>query len=300
MRYSFDDADAPTTKRTQYYEMVGTRGIWHDGWKASTEHGPMPSNIGHFDQDRWQLFHTEVDRSEAHDLAGEFPDKLEELKALWLQEAEANNVLPLIDLSVGEIHALEYKTAIPPSGQYVYYPGTTEIPEASAAGTLGRSFKILAEVELTRDSKGVIVAQCSRFGGYTLFLTDTEAVFVYNFLGIPPEQRVAGPRPEPGRHIIGVEFAKESMSEQLECLGMLTLHIDDQAVASLPIRTQAGHYALAGEGLCVSYDSGDRVSAEYQGRNRFTNGEIIQVVYDVADDAYADLELRFAAVLARD
>ncbi len=300
MAYSFDDADAPTTKQTQYYEMIGTRGIWHHGWKASTEHGPLPSDIGNFDQDRWQLFHTDVDRSESHDLADEFPDKLEALKALWLREAEANNVLPLMDISVPALHALEFKSTVPPSGQYSYYPGTTEVPEASAAPTLGRSFKILAEVDLTGDSQGVIVAQGSRFGGYTMFLTETEVVFVYNFLGIPPEQRVAASKPEPGRHVIGVEFAKEGMGDNHEALGTLTLHVDDQAITSLPIRTQAGHYSLAGEGLCVGYDSGDRVSAEYHGRNPFRNGEIIQVLYDVADDAYVDLELRFATAMARD
>jgi arylsulfatase A-like enzyme len=81
MRYSFDAADAPTTKQTQYYEMLGTRGVWHQGWKALTEHGPVPIGLGHFDQDHWQLFHTDVDRAEAHDLADQHPDKLEELKA---------------------------------------------------------------------------------------------------------------------------------------------------------------------------------------------------------------------------
>ena len=88
MRYSFDAADAPTQKETQYYEMLGTRGIWHKGWKAVAEHGPVPLNLGKFDEDRWQLFHTDEDRSEAHDLAEQHPEKLEELKALWLEEAE--------------------------------------------------------------------------------------------------------------------------------------------------------------------------------------------------------------------
>jgi hypothetical protein len=78
------------------------------------------------------------------------------------------------------------------------------------------------------------------------------------------------------------------------------LHIDEQTVDKQSIRTQSGHYGLAGEGLCVGYDSGDRVSAEYRGRNRFTNGEIIQVLYDIGDDPYVDLELKFAAKLARD
>ena len=78
MKYWFDDAGAPTPKKRQYYAMLGTRGIWEDGWKAVTVHGPT-SGLGHFDEDVWQLFHTDVDRSEAHDLAAEEPEKLKQL-----------------------------------------------------------------------------------------------------------------------------------------------------------------------------------------------------------------------------
>jgi arylsulfatase A-like enzyme len=79
MRYSFDAAEAPTSKETQHHEMLGTRDIWHKGWKAVTEHGPVPIGLGNFDRDRWQLFHTDEDRAEAHDLASQHPDKLREL-----------------------------------------------------------------------------------------------------------------------------------------------------------------------------------------------------------------------------
>ena len=98
MRYSFDNASAPTRKETQYYEMLGTRGIWHAGWKAVTEHGPIPLGRGRFDEDRWQLFHTDTDRAEAHDLAGQHPDKVAELVELWFAEAGKYDVLPLDEL----------------------------------------------------------------------------------------------------------------------------------------------------------------------------------------------------------
>jgi hypothetical protein len=261
MRYSFDDPKAPTTKQTQYYEMVGTRGIWHEGWKAAAEHGPMPVDLGHFDQDRWQLFHTDVDRAEANDLADQHPEKVKELVELWMAEAKRNDVLPLIDLGAHGIHELEYKAAPPEGGKYVYYPRTTEIPEASAARTLGVSFKILAEVEFTADSQGIICSQGSRFGGYALFLKGGKLFWVYNFLGIPPEQRLSADAPRAGKHIVGVEFTKESMSKQLETLGQLKRYVDDKAVAEGRFRTQSGHYALCGEGLCVGYDSGDPVSS---------------------------------------
>jgi hypothetical protein len=300
MRYSFDSADEPTTKETQYYEMLGTRGIWHNGWKAVTEHGPVPINLGRFDQDRWQLFHTDEDRSEAHDLADQHPDKLEELKALWLEEARKYNVLPLNDLGIFEFRALEYTVAVPASGQYTYYPGTSEVPEASAANIINVSYKILAEVELTRDSQGVIFAQGSRFGGYSLFVKDGKLVYVYNFLGIPPEQRIVADAPTSGTRIVGVEFIKERMGEHHEPYGTLKLHVDDRVVAEGELRTIASRFSLSGEGLCVGYDGGDAVSSEYKPTFEFTGGRIVKVVYDVGDDRYVDLERHLAAAMARD
>jgi arylsulfatase A-like enzyme len=300
MRYSFDNANAKTTKETQYYEMCGTRAIWHKGWKAATEHGPMPSDQGHFDKDKWQLFHTDVDRSEAKDLADQHPEKLKGLMALWTSEAKKNKVLPLIDVSAQILHGMEYHQQPPENGRYVYYPGTIEIPEASAARTLGSSFKALAEVEFTGDSEGVIFAQGSRFGGYSLFVKDGTLVFVYNFLGIPPEQRLTCKAPAMGKYVVGVEFAKESVSKNLETLGQMKLFVNETVAAEAPFRTQSGHYALCGEGLCIGYDGGDAVSNEYGSGFAFTGGRVVKVIFDVAGDAYVDVEQKMAAAMARD
>jgi hypothetical protein len=300
MRYSFDAADAPTTKEIQYYEMLGTRAIWHKGWKAVTEHGPVPIGRGRFDEDRWQLFHTDVDRAEALDLADEHPEKLKDLVDLWLEEAKKYDVLPLNDLSIFEFRALEYVVAVPPTGEYTYYPGTSEVPEASAAQTTNASHKILAEVELTGDSQGVIVAQGSRFGGFSLFVKDGKLQYVYNFLGIPPEQRIVADAPTSGTHVVGVEFTKERAGEHHEPHGPLRLYVDDEVVAEDEIRTVASRYALCGEGLCIGYDGGDAVSSEYTSRFEFTGGTIVKVVFDVGDDAYIDVEQHLAAAMARD
>jgi arylsulfatase len=300
MRYSFDKPRVKTKKKVQYYEMLGTRGIWRDGWKAVTEHGPVPINLGKFDQDRWQLFHTDVDRSEAHDVADEHPELVKELADLWLEEAKKYNVLPLNDLGIFEFRALEYQIAVPPSGQYTYYPGTSEVPEASAANVLGRSYKVLAEVEFERDARGVIFAQGSRFGGHSLFVKDDELCYVFNFLGIPPEQKVVGPVPAPGRHVVGVAFAKERMGDHHESIVTLSLYVDDQVVAKDEIRTIASRFALCGEGLCIGYDGGDAVSTEYSPKFPWTGGRIMKVIFDVGDDAYIDVEAHFAAAMARD
>jgi arylsulfatase len=308
MAYSFDaEPDAPTRKTTQYYEMLGSRGIWHEGWKAVTVHGPV-SGMSGFENDQWQLFHTDVDRAEAHDLAAEHPEKVEELKALWLQEAKANDVLPLNDLQIignpkdfETFLTMEFHQPVPPSGQYVYYPGTSEVPERSAANVHNVSYKILAEVDLTPTTEGIIFAHGSRFGGHALFIKDGTITYAYNFLGIPPEDRIQAPAPTSGKHIIGVEFTKEKVGEYREGIGPLKLFVDDQQVAEQEIRTVMGHFSLCGEGLCIGYDSADAVSSVYAGsRFEFTNGEIVKVVFDIADDAYVDVEAHLAAAMARD
>lgn len=159
---------------------------------------------------------------------------------------------------------------------------------------------MLAEVEFTGGSQGVIVAQGSRFGGYSMFVKGGNLFYVYNFLGIPPEQRLVCDAPKLGKHVVGVEFVKERITEHLEALGQMTLYVDEEVVAQAPFRTQTGRYILCGEGLCVGYDGGDAVSSEYKPQFPFQGGRVIKVVYDIADDVYIDLERRMAASLARD
>jgi hypothetical protein len=299
MRYSFDGADAPTAKERQYYAMLGTRGIWEQGWKAVTVHGPT-SGLGHFDHDVWQLFHTDEDRSEAHDLAEQEPEKLKQLVDAWFEEAERYDVLPLDDRSPAEILSEPRPQPEPPRQTYVYYPDTADVPESVAVVTRGRSYRILAEVEITSpDAEGVIFAHGSRFGGHTLFLKDKKLWYVYNFLGIPPEQQFVSEPIEPGKHVLGMEFVKEATGDYGEAHGTTTLYVDEEAVADGSMRTQL-MFTLCGDGLCVGRDSADAVSKEYVSPARFKGGTILQVEVNVSDDQYLDLEQHAAAMLARE
>jgi hypothetical protein len=257
MRYSFDSADAPTTKERRYYAMLGTRGIWEQGWKAVAVHGPT-SGIGNFDQDEWQLFHTDDDRSEAHDLAQEHPDKLKQLIDAWFEEAEKFEVLPLDDRLPHEI---------------------LQDPRPHPRRDLRHG---------------------SRFGGHTLFLKDKELWYVYNFLGIAPEQQFVSETIEPGKHVLGMEFVKVSVGEHGKAHGTATLHVDEDAVATGPMRAQLAQFTLCGDGLCVGRDSADAVSKEYTSPARFKGGTIVQVEVNVDDDQYVDLEKQAAAMLARE
>ena len=300
MRYSFDDATAATHKKTQYYEMLGTRGIWHDGWKAAALHAPI-SGVGHFDEDVWELYHVDSDYSESKNLAKENPEKLKELIDLWFSEAKKNFVLPLDDRTAIELLAIQHPTTEPLRSRYIYYPGTSPVPESIAVNVRGRSFKIIADVDLTSDSTGVIFAHGSRFGGHALFIKDRRLYYVYNFLGIDPEQKFVSSEPlQPGKHTLGMAFAREKSGKYGESIGTTQLYVDEKVVAEGPMKTQPGHFTLCGDGLCVGLDSEDQVTSEYTAPNKFSDGTIIGVAVDVGSDVYPDLEREAAGALARD
>lgn len=303
MAYSFDaDADGPTEKQVQYYAMLGSRGIWENGWRASAVHAPLTGH-GRFDEDRWELFHVDEDRSESTDLAAQHPDQLEHLKQLWLDEARRNLVLPIDDRSAVDQLTVERPSTEPPRERYTYYPDTTAVPEGVAANVRGRSYKILADVDVGDGCEGVIFAHGSRFGGHSLFIKDGRLHYVYNFLGIPPEQAFIAEQPlAAGSYVLGVEFTRERAGDHGESHGTTRLYVGDDVVAEGPMRTQTGKFTLCGDGLCVGRDSADSVTKEYTPETQgvFTGGTIQYVEVSVDKVQYRDLELEMAAALARD
>jgi arylsulfatase A-like enzyme len=299
MRYSFDaKTNAPTQKKRQYYAMLGTRGMWENGWKAVAVHAPLTGK-GHFDQDPWELYNVDADRSESKDLARQHPEKLKALIKTWFDEADKNLVLPLDDRNATEILTTERPSSEPPRETYLYYPGTSPVPEGVAVNTRGRSYKIIADVEITDpNASGVIFAHGSRFGGHTLFLKDKKLYYVYNFLGIQPEQQLVSPELKPGKYTLGMEFTRESAGKHHESIGKTKLYVNNKVVAEGPMRTQAGKFTLSGDGLCIGRDSGDNVSQEYKAPGTFTGGTILGVGVSVGKDQYLDLEQKAAAALA--
>jgi hypothetical protein len=302
MKYSFaakpDDA---TEKHIQYYAMLGSRAIWKDGWKAVALHAPLTGK-GHFDKDEWELYNTNIDRSESTNLAKKNPDKLKELIDAWFDEADKNLVLPLDDRTAIEIIGLERPSEEAPREKYVYYPGTAPVPEGVAVNVRGRSFKIVGDVEI-KDAKasGVIFAHGSRFGGHTLFIKDGKLNYVYNFLGIQPEQKfVSSTTLAPGKYTLGMEFIREKTGEHGEQIGQMKLYINDKEVASGPMKTQPGKFTLSGDGLCVGFDSGDAVSKEYKTPGTLKGGTILGVGVSVGKEQYQDLQKEAARALKRD
>lgn len=303
MRYTFDAApDAPTQKKRQYFAMLGTRGIWENGWKAVALHAPLTSK-GHFDKDQWQLYNVDTDRSESKNLAKENPNKLKELIKAWFEEADNNMVLPLDDRNALEILTTTTRPVNElPRERYIYYPNISPVPEAVAISIIGRSYKILADVEITDpDASGVIFAHGSRFGGHALFIKDKKLYYVYNFLGIKPEQLfVSSDELKPGKCTLGMEFIRESAGKYHESIGTTKLYINDKVVAEGPMKTQAGAFGLCGDGLCVGYDSADAVSQEYKAPGTFKGGTILGVGITTEKTQYLDLEAEAQAKFSRD
>ena len=141
------------------------------------------------------------------------------------------------------------------------------MPEGVAVSVRNRSYKILANVEITDpDAGGVIFAHGSRFGGHTLFIKDRKLHYVYNFLGIKPEQHfVSTQELKPGKYTLGMEFKREKRRPNTASPWVTTkLYVNDKVVAEGPMRAQTGKFTLSGDGLCVGYDSGDAVSQQYK------------------------------------
>ena len=183
----------------------------------------------------------------------------------------------------------------------VYYPGTSAVPEGVAANVRNRSYKILANVEITDpNAAGVIFAHGSRFGGHAMFIKDRKLHYVYNFLGIAPEQHfVSKSELAPGKYTLGMEFTRTGAGPHKESVGTTKLYVNDQAVAEGPMKTQPGKFTLSGDGLCVGFDSGDAVSKEYKTPGTFKGGTIQGVGVTVEKAAYADLEQEAKRIMMR-
>jgi len=290
MRYTFDAApDAPTQKHRQYYAMLGTRAIWEDGWKAVAVHAPLTGK-GNFDKDQWQLYHVDVDRAESNDLAKKNPEKLQALIKAWNEEADKNSAKPLDDRPAVVQAGIERPSEEAARDSYTYYPHASPVPEAVAANIRGRSYKIIANIDITANASGVIFAHGSRFGGHTLFIKDKKLFYVYNFLGIKPEQQFVSNELKPGKYTVGIEFIKEKAGEHHESLGTTKLYVNDLAVATGPMRAQVGKFTLVGDGLCVGYDSGDPVSEHYKSPGDFKGGTVQFVTVSTDKSQYVELE----------
>ncbi len=302
MRAGIDDPSNPSPRKTQFYAMLGSRSIWHEGWKAVTTH-PTIAGWGHFNDDEWELYHIDVDRNENHNLAGEHPDKVRELVNIWFSEAGANQAFPLDDRSALEVISTPRPQLTGPRDRYVYRPGTAPVSEWQAVNTRGRSYVIGALVDIPAPgAEGVLFALGSRFGGHALYVKDNRLRYVNNFVGAE-EQLVVGTEDIPTGHnlILAASFEKTSL-EADHTSGTLSLYHGDHKVGEAQIKTQLGAFAIAGSGLYVGRHPGEPVTDDYPGQPpySFTGGTIDRVAVDVSGEPFIDLEREAQLMIMRE
>lgn len=276
MVYTFDDASARTRKAVQYYEMFGSRAIWADGWKAVAAHKPGDS----YDNDTWELYHTDVDPTEFTDLAAQNPQKLEELKKLWRSEAEKNNVLPLDDRRYERVADPSRPVAAQPRDEYKYYPNTSIVHPLAAPQLLGREHTVTAHVAIpAQGAEGVLACTGGEFGGWSLFLKGGKLHYVHNYLKLEEFDVVSPAAVPPGRHALAFHFMPTQKNLKPDWfVGDVTLLVDGRTVAERKGIRSAGQYSVVtGYGLLFGRNTGTPVSREYRPPFAFT-GTLERVV----------------------
>ncbi len=250
MGYSLADADAPTRKEVQYFEMAGHRGLWLDGWKAVTRHEAGTD----FDADTWELYHVDVDPSECNDLAAEMPDKLTEMIDRWWVEAEAQGVLPLDDRML-ELFGARFRDRSPHPAdmRYVYKPPMSQLPMQAGAPLGGRSWRMTARVDTVAD--GVIYATGTENSGISVFVLDGHLVLDYNAFDDHTLVRSAEPVEADAREL-AVEFVRVSGRKGL---ARLTVDGDPAGMGEIPWIMGT----ISSVGASVARDQGSPVSREY-------------------------------------
>ncbi|MGB0761245.1 MAG: arylsulfatase, partial [Rubripirellula sp.] len=278
--YSFDRADAPNAKKRQYYEMFGNRAIWQDGWKAVSLHGNrMPWDVNvtvPFEDDEWELYHVAEDFSESTDLAEKYPEKLEELKKVFDEEAWKYNVYPLYDDMIARMAKIN-NVLFGDRKEYVYYaPGACRIAEKASAPVKGRSHTIETTLDLKGVEEGVIVACGGMTGGYSMFIKGGRVYFDYNFLDGVYYNLESQPLPE-GKVDIKFNFIA---TKAFGGKGELFINGEKVDEVDMP-EMHRSTYSLA-ETFDVGIDTGTQVSKLYKGPNKF-KGDLDRVVITLTD-----------------
>ncbi|QWW69879.1 arylsulfatase [Rhizobium sp. WYJ-E13] len=242
MAYSWDkaNADAPSTRHTQYFEMFGNRAIYHDGWIASTTPpaapwlmglGKMPDVVNGY---KWELYNLNDDYSQANDLAATSPDKLREMQDMFLAEAAKYNVFPLDNDVLGRTVTPRPSTT---AGRttFIYTGAISGLPTGNAPSIVNKSYTITADIEILQSgADGMLVTEGGRFGGYGLYVLKDKPVFVYNLLGLD-RFRWEGPDAlKPGKHTIVFDFKSDGPGMGKGGTGVLTVDGNQVATRQVP------------------------------------------------------------------
>jgi arylsulfatase len=296
--YTLRNPDEPTRKTKQYFEMLGHRSIWADGWKAVTMHRSAWVNElldepdaapAEFDADRWELYNLDEDFSESNDRADEDPDRVRQLSDLWWREAEQHQVLPLEGR--WQMGMTNPPSVVERRNEYAFY-GPVHLTANASPVVRNRSHRITATVDIPEGgAEGVIVADGGQLGGYALFIKDGLVAYASSYLGRETIVRARDGQVRPGSLTITVQFDKTR-----EHAGRATLRVGngEPSVVDIP-RTNPALYDLRGGGFHIGADDGG-VSSTYSKPFPFT-GRIVSVLVGRPDPEYHDTSMELKEAL---
>ena len=285
MLYSADAPKAADKRTTQYFEMFGNRGIYHEGWVACTRHSipwVMGVKLPAVKDDVWELYKVDEDFSQANDLAKQNPAKLKELQAVFEKEALRNNVFPIDDRRAERFNpALAGRPDLLNGRKTLtVFPGMTGMLENAFINVKGVHHTITAEVELKDEkTQGVILAQAGYFGGWVLYMKDGKAHHEYNFFAIERTNIAGETALAPGKHTISYEFIPDAAKPGTG--GKSILSVDGKKVAEKQIPKTQPFMFSADEGADVGLDAETNVSTDYKpGLPSAFTGKIVKVTVE--------------------
>jgi len=289
MLYSLNDGRAAERHETQYFEIIGNRGIYHKGWTAVTKHRTpwvmSGVKLPPFDDDVWELYDTNTDWTQAHDLAKKMPDKLHELQRLWLIEAVKYNVVPLDDRLAERMNPdIAGRPQLVRGNRQLLFGGMKGLSPHSIVSLANKTHALTAEVAVPEaGAEGVIFAWGGITGGFSLYAKDGKPKYCYNFLGLK-YFFVEGTKVIPaGKHQVRMEFAYDGGG--LGKGGGVSLFIDGQKVGEGRVEMTQPFAYSADETVDVGMEAGSPVSPDYGPKGNAFNGKVNWVEIDVDKDA---------------
>lgn len=309
MIYSFDDAKAEDRHITQYFEMFGNRGIYHEGWTAVTKHRtPWITGmieLPPFNEDNWELYNTYEDWSQANDLSKKMPEKLRELQSLFLIEAAKYNVLPLDDRVAERFNAeIAGRPDLPGSRtSMTFFSGMDHLMENTVLNVKNKSHTITAKLEIPAGkTNGVIIAQGGRFAGWSLYVKDGVLKYCHNFLDMEYYYVTSSKKLPTGVVEIRYHFKFDGGNPGAGGLGIL--YVDDEKVGEARIEKTVAFIFAADETMDIGSDLAAPVTDDYptgKDNNKF-NGKIHWVRIDLGEDDVShkeDPENKYHRILAK-
>ena len=279
MAYSLRNAAAPSTRKTQYFELMSNRGIYHEGWMASTTPKRLPWVVSGPDPKpedfQWELYNLDADPSQSNNLAAQNPAKLKEMQAIFDIEAKKYNVLPLDSSYAARADASLRPSLSAGRTSFSYYPGSVRISEGTAPDTKNKSFSVTANVDVPANgADGVLATQGGHFGGWALYVNDGKPEFAYAYSNQKQHKfRVTSATPlASGKHVIRFDLQYDGGGRGKGALGMI--FVDGVKVAEGRIPNTIGVRYSLDETLDVGEDTGTAVIADYAGKMpfRYTGG----------------------------